>query len=189
MKTCLLIIFLPAVVFSQKDTIYMVPEKVPIIQQPKKMDCWITVTTMMLSWKDGKTYSIEDVITKLGEPWNGYYRNNTGLTFEEQDDFIGKVGMVGEPPANYLLKAYLDFLKKHGPLWITTGDGFNAHARLLIGIEGDGSYNHSDFVFINPDPGKVERQNALDFVKEFEAEAYAANEYNWERLRIQIYHF
>lgn len=170
------------------DNEYQVPGQVPLLQQPKDMDCWITVTTMLWSWRDQKAYTIDAVAKKLGKPWSKYYTANSGLNFNEQKPFIKAAGFTSEPPANYMLEGYLDFLKQYGPLWITTGNGFVAHARLLTGIEGDGSYEKSTFIFINPSNGKIERQNALEFVLEFEEEAIIANEENWEQFRIQIIH-
>lgn len=185
---CFLIFLTQSFTFCQVIE-YEVKGNLPLIKQPKALDCWITVTTIMTSWRENKTYSIDEMISNIGDPWKLYYEANTGLSFEDQEEFISQMGMVGEPPANYMLEAYLDFLKAYGPLWITTGDGFSAHARILIGIFGDGTYENSEFLFINPATGKKEKQNALNFVREFEEEAYIANEENWDRLRIQIYHF
>ncbi|MEM6737711.1 MAG: papain-like cysteine protease family protein [Bacteroidota bacterium] len=190
MKSVSFIIVFIIILFSQESKIiYKVPGNIPTIKQPKSYDCWVTVTTMMLSWKRDTFLTIDAVAKELGDPWDNYYRRNKGLSFDEQDDFIEQIGMRGEPPANYLIEAYIDFMRKYGPLWITTGDGFSAHARLLIAVYGDGSYEQSDFQFIDPATGKIESQNALEFVQEFEREAIVANRDNWENLRIQIYHF
>lgn len=144
---------------------------------------------MMLSWRDKKSYTIEEVASKLGSPWKQYFENNTGLNERDQESFTKIIGFSSLPPANHLMVVYLDLLKKHGPVWITTGDGFSAHARVLIAVEGDGDYSTTQFVFIDPLKGQVERQDALSFMKEYEREAYVANEDRWERLRIQIYFF
>lgn len=195
MKTLLIFFWASCIACSvgvcqqKKDISYRIPGNIPVMKQPKGNDCWITVTTMMLSWKDKKTYTIKQVVNKLGDPWKGYYEKNTGLNEKDQESFTKLVGFTNLPPANHLLEVYLDLLKQHGPVWVTTGDGFSAHARVLIGIEGNGDYNTTQFVFIDPFKGKVERQSALSFMKEFEQEAYVANEEKWERLRIQIYHF
>lgn len=174
---------------AQDSIIYEVEGAIPKLKQEKSMDCWITVTTMMFSWKEDTIYSVKEFANRLGSPWIEYYETNTGLTFEKQDEFIFQIGMKSEPPANYMLEAYIDLLKLYGPLWITTGDGFSAHARLLYSIRGDGSYDKSSFAFIDPACGEIVIQNAKRFFQEFEEEVIIANEENWERLRIQIYHF
>lgn len=126
--------------------------RIPVLSQPKSMDCWITVVAMMLSWKDGKSYSVAETADKLGDPWKFYFETNTGLPFEDQTKFIRLLQLHGEPPANYISRAYLDFLKAYGPLWITTGDGFSAHARLLIGIEEQDSGGRKEEMYIFIDP-------------------------------------
>jgi len=59
---------------------------------------------------------------------------------------------------------------------------------LLIGIDGTDETS-ADFTLIDPRNGKEVRENAFKFFKEFEEEAKIANAENWERLRIQVYHF
>ena len=164
-------------------------EGVPAIQQPDSLACWITVATMMKSWRDETEYTIEDVLAELGEPWQTFYEDNRGLAADMQDRFASEFGLKSKPPANYMLEAYVDLLKEFGPLWITTGNGFSAHARLLISIHGDGSYENTEFRFIDPATGTHVTQSALDFVMEFEREATVAVANDWESLRIQIYHY
>jgi hypothetical protein len=174
---------------QSSDTInYSVPGDIPIIRQPKEMDCWITVTTMLLSWKNQKRYTVKSVVDSLCVPWKIYFETNTGLPGKDQEAFIKKIGLKAEPPANYLLIAYLEFLRKYGPLWITTGDGFVAHARILVGIQGSGDYEKTEFTFINPQQATLEKMSALKFMNMFEEEAKAANAYEWKDLRVQIYH-
>jgi len=174
---------------------FELPGKIVPLKQQSNMDCWITVATMMLSWRDGINYSVDSLAHKLGDPWKLYYELDTGLPAKEQNNFINLLGLRSEPPANYLLSAYLDMLKTFGPLWIITGDEFGAHARLLYGIEGNRSYDNSSFLFIDPLKGIMSKQNSLAFFKEFEEEARVANREekakkgSWPELRIQIFHF
>lgn len=186
----LLLIFSVSDAQSGDSICYKVPGKIPVLKQPKEMDCWITVTAMLFSWRDQKTYTPKQVADKLGSPWNQYYRNNTGLPRKAQDSFIVITGLRTEPPANYTLEAYLELLQEHGPLWITTGDGWiTAHARLLIGMEGHkGDYVNTRFVFIDPLEGEIITQKGEIFFKEFEEEAREYIKRNLE-FRIQILHF
>ena len=190
---CLLLLPV-AILRAQDSSCYSLEGHIPILSQPKSMDCWITVITMMVSWRDAKTYTIEAVAAKLGDPWKLYYDTNTGLPFNDQEKLIRELSLKGEPPANYITKAYLELLKAHGPLWITTGDGFSAHARLLIGIETDTTKKTKGdtFIFIDPklSTGKPVRLNSLQFFSQFEEEMRELNRENYKGpLRIQIYHF
>lgn len=194
MRSCLLILLLLRTLLinaQTTDTIhYRVPGKVPVVRQPKDMDCWITITTMLYSWRDKKTYTVSQVADKLGLPWKQYYKNNIGLPSRAQDSFINVTKLRTEPPANYTLEAYLELLQKHGPLWITTGDGWvSAHARLLIGMEGrKGDYANTSFIFIDPFEGKVVAQKGTSFFAEFEEEAKEFVKRKLE-FRLQIIHF
>jgi Papain-like cysteine protease AvrRpt2 len=181
---------------AQNDSVgYLVPGKIIPLKQKNDMACWITVATMMLCWRDTADYSVDSLAVKLGDPWKLYYELNTGLPAKMQGAFVKAIGLKAEPPANYLLLAYIKLLKDYGPLWIITGDEFGAHARMLYGIEGDGSYDNSSFLFIDPFKGKTVKENSLVFFKEFEEEARVANRQeaekkgSWPDLRIQIYHF
>lgn len=144
---------------------------------------------MLLSWKENKTYTVETVANRLGDPWKLYYELNTGLPAKDQHDFIKYMHLKEEPPANYTIQAYYDFLKAFGPLWIITGDGFSAHARILIGLRGSGEYGNTQFILIDPATGKKTEQESMIFLKEFEEEARVANEESWKELRIQVFHF
>jgi hypothetical protein len=115
---------------------------------------------------------------------------NTGLPPDQQDDFLAYLGLVTEPPANYTIRAYLDMLESHGPLWITTGDGISyAHARVLVAVAGDGSYEKTYFKLIDPASGKYIVQDALQFSLEFEREARVVVAKGLPEFRIQILHW
>ncbi|MDB5141085.1 MAG: hypothetical protein JWR12_3001 [Mucilaginibacter sp.] len=182
------LLLLPGIKVSAQDYTYHVPGHIPLLKQPKDMDCWITVATLMFSWRDSATYAVSGMAVRLGDPWKLYYDTNSGLPESEQDRFIRHIGLKSEPPANYMVAAYVDFLKKYGPVWIITGNSLGAHARLLTGVDGTGELS-AEFTLIDPKNGQEVKENALKFLKEFEAEAKIANAQNWERLRIQIYHF
>ncbi len=175
---------------QQHKLSYHIPGKLPILKQKEDMACWITVATMMISWKVQKDYTVDSVAKILGDPWEIYYTTNVGLPPDEQKHFAAVFGLKSEPPASYTIEAYTSFLKSYGPLWVITGDDFGAHARLITGIEGDGSYDDTDLVIIDPMTGKSEKKNILVFIKEYEEEIKILNEQKWKGdLRIQIYHY
>lgn len=137
----------------------------PILKQPAATACWATVATMMLSWRDGKIYTIEEALAKAGQMYVDKYiksksGNDTGLTSEEKPAFIKSLGMVAEEaPINHDFGYYANLLKKHGPIWITTdakekAGQFSPHARILVDVEGNGMQSPSNFIFVNPSMGK-----------------------------------
>ncbi|TFF36318.1 papain-like cysteine protease family protein [Mucilaginibacter psychrotolerans] len=167
---------------------YNVPGKMAGIKQPTEMACWITVYTIMTNWKDGKSATVAQTADALGEPWLTYFKTDTGLPPDDEQKFMKQGGLKSEPPASYMLIAYADWLKQHGPVWIVTGGLRGRHARLLTGIDGDGTYDKTDFIFIDPATGTTVKENARKFFDKYEREAKLANIYNWE-LHLQIFHF
>ncbi len=196
-----------------KDSIDFRINNVPVLKQPKSQDCWATVITMLVLWKvnsikSDKKYSkketkkvISQTIEAYGSKWHDLYKNNEGLSIAQKDTLLNQVGFESEPPANHIIEFYIDKLKSEGPLWITTSTepkGLNSHAKLLIGIKGDMTYENTFFEFIDPLYGKIVNQRAIKFVKEFENEAiYIVQELigvkkmTWEQVdfRVQIIHW
>ncbi len=126
-----------------------------------------------------------DIANKLGDPWKFYFELDTGLQEEDKKSFIEQIGLHALPPANHTLIVYYDLLKEHGPIWITTGDEWSSHARILIGIEdmdNTNDYTNTIFVLIDPAEGKIQRIPILEFLKVFEEIAYAANREKWKNI-------
>lgn len=144
------------------------------LRQGSAMDCWATVYAMMKSWKDKKPYPVNQVVSGLGEPWVDYYLEDRGLPAGKEKPFVQAAGLQTKPPANYTQAAYIQMLREHGPLWIITGDGISAHARLLVGIYGDAgakTFQETTFEFIDPLTGTYRYQSGTEFADSFEAEA------------------
>ncbi|MDA9009016.1 hypothetical protein N9K16_03540 [Alphaproteobacteria bacterium] len=181
--------------FPQDQT--FVSLDVPPIQQVGANDCWATVYAMMLSWKDQRLYSKLEAVRLLGEGYMELFRTNVGLTGGKEWEFANKAELEIKPPASYQLKFYVDEMTKFGPLWIVTGDGINAHAKLLVGIYGSSveekltAYQQAVFEFVDPATGTYKYQSALDFMEEFEKEARFIVDSNLDDidLRWQIMHF
>lgn len=169
---------------------YQIHYRITPIKQEKSMDCWATVYTMMNSWRIKKHISVHETMVDLGSPWYEYYLNNEGLPASQERRFFCKVGLTFEPSANYLISFYKNALGRYGPLWITSGDGFNSHARLMVGLYGDGSYENTCLEFIDPKTGKVYCQRGLDFALEFEKEMrFIVDTKMLVELRIQVIHW
>lgn len=194
------------------DSIDFHINNVPILKQPKSQDCWATVITMLVLWKT-ESISNQRVTSKdtkkiigktmqgVGPEWLTLYKNNLGLSTNQKDKLIKIFGFENEPPGNHTLEFYIDKLKQEGPLWVTTSTaptGINSHAKLIVGVSGDMTYENTYIVFIDPLFGKLIKQKAIEFVKEFENEAiYIVQELiekrkkTWEEVdfRIQVIHW
>ena len=174
---------------------YEVPGVVPGIAQPTAMTCWATVTTMMLSWRDRTSYTIDRAMQIAGPDYQAIYKNpdvnKQGLPASKKEGLLTATGMVGEPPMNYSVLGILDLLKKYGPLWVTTDEdpsaNFAIHARILTGIFGDGTPNGTRLRIVDPADGKThDTETFAMFARKFEEEARDSGSAS---LRIQVVHF
>jgi hypothetical protein len=148
------------------------------IRQPASRACWAAAATMLVNWRDGTQRTLESILEQAGTArtvaapahYLDIFRANTGLPAGEKQEFVTALGMQMEPPANFPLERYVDWLRNYGPLWITTDDdpelGFSPHARILTSIVGDTS--DPIFHFIDPADGSTAQSPFSDFVRQFE---------------------
>lgn len=165
---------------------------IPKLKQENDMACWATAATMMVSWKQGKTLTVPQVLALAGDVYVEKFNNKEGLMSTEKEAFITALGMIGEAPASYPLQQYVDWLNAYGPLWITTDssadDGqFSPHARILTTITGTGSAdgNGTNFIFNDPATGTEKSETFTAFISAFEQMVTD----NPGDLFIQIVHF
>ena len=167
---------------------YTVPGLVNPLRQPSGMVCWATVATMMMSWKAQQSFSIEAAMQRVGDIYLRKFRNNEGLLPEEKEPFIRATGMVFKYPQNLSIAGWESLLRAAGPIWVTTderpGRGFAIHARIMSGIQGDGTAAGTWVTIIDPGTGTQYRERFSDFLRKFEEEAI--DDYS---ARIQIVHW
>jgi Papain-like cysteine protease AvrRpt2 len=96
-----------------------------------------------------------------------------------------------EVPQDYTASGWQDLLQKNGPLWVTTNEGtssFSVHARILIGIHGDGSPDATFLKIIDPADASTVSQSLLIFTQHFDQ--VATNDIGaGADLRPQVVHF
>ena len=59
---------------------------VPVMAQPTGMSCWATVTTMMMSWKQNQSLTIEAAMGALGSDFLKVFKDDTGLFPDRMQD-------------------------------------------------------------------------------------------------------
>ena len=166
---------------------------VPIRAQPSGMTCWATVTTMLLSWRDGTAYSIDDAMDAIGSKWERKFHNNNGLLASEKQSFLNDAGLVAEPPAtNYGVDQFRSMLESYGPLWVTgdvnpTTGTFAIHARILIEMWGDGTPSGTTLKLIDPAGGTTQTLSFQQFAAQFEEEI--SDPTGGSDTRIQVVHW
>jgi hypothetical protein len=171
---------------------YTVPGTIPKIAQPTDNTCWAATATMMLSWKDGKTYPITEVINKAGNFYRGKFDRDQGLSGAEKPDFLRSLRLRAEPPQSYSVNGWLSLLRTNGALWVTTNEGSNQrfaiHARIVKGIVGDGSADATFLSIIDPAGGREYSESVSVFTKKMEDVA-RADLGDGAELRPQVVHF
>lgn len=181
---------------SAQSLNYDVSEPVFLIKQPKDNACWATVATMMKSWKSKQLLSIDAVLEAAdkasGGSYSATYRLDSGLSSSDKPGFLRAVGLRAEPPASYTPQAIESKLRLWGPLWVTTaepsGARFSIHARMVIGIMGDGSGTGTTLVVVDPSDGAKHIESFDSFVKKTEVLAKADYGSNAD-VRPLIVHF
>jgi hypothetical protein len=142
------------------------------IQQPNGMGCWATVATMMASYRDGWPYTvaeIPDVVGRVGVRYRKIFTKKKGLLNADKGPFLTAMGLTAEPPATYLAHALYDMMKSYGPLWVTTDGGSldTVHARVLIGIVGDGTPHETTMRLIDPADGAIHDETFDVFTRRY----------------------
>ncbi|MBS3913273.1 MAG: glycoside hydrolase family protein [Bacteroidetes bacterium] len=176
----------------QTDTIdYMVPGIFSPIQQPSGLVCWATVATMMRCWQLQRSQTILTTVSEAGPTFANKFRNNQWLLAAEKIPFLNAMGLAFEYPQSLSIVGWERMLRSYGPIWITTAEGtddkYSIHARILIGIRGDGTAAGTTLIIADPATGTIVNEKFSDFLIKFEREVRDANS-GWDG-RIQIVHF
>lgn len=165
------------------------------LKQGTPMGCWATVLAMLVEFQMSRggledfvglddealilavLSSVDALESKTGpldsEPsWVEIYktsrRDGGGLTPARQERLLRVLPIDSFLPQSVSLKGWLNRLRDHGPLWITTGSIFSTHARLLIGMGGDG--DETWFEIIDPASGTRQFLSLRAFIEQFERE-------------------
>jgi hypothetical protein len=123
------------------------------LKQPNDQACWATVATILFSWRHDVDAAIEDVLAIAGQQFLDAFRAQQGLKSEDKPAFLQKLGLTAEPPMSFSVAGFEQLLREHGPLWITAdedpGANFSVHARVLIGLRGDGTPEKTEAIFLD----------------------------------------
>ncbi len=114
----------------------------PFVGQVKSMACWAATAAMMLSVRDGKTYKLEDILTKLDDGPAGLfhlaYEWNSGLRWEHHDKFTKALGLKREGLKSFPISTFASWLKSD-PVGLTLAFKNKSHIVCLNGMIGDGT--------------------------------------------------
>lgn len=167
---------------------YQVPDPVPVLAQPSGMSCWATVYTMLYSWKRQQSMTIETALGDAGQRWLDVFRSDSGLSGGDKVDFVSATGLVAEAPQNFSVPGWERLLRDYGPLWVTgdeaPGAAWAIHARIIVGIQGDGTPEGTRFSIIDPAGGRRYDEAISVFIPKYEEEVRRTG-----YMRIQVIHW
>jgi len=178
--------WLKAVMFciglSMAMTVSAVTSPYPVdpIQQPSKMSCWATATTMIMNYGDQSSRPIEVVVALAGPKYVGLYKDsfapkNRGISPSDEEAFYKALKLSVIKGLNPTIPGWKKLLDDHGPLSITVdadpGKGF-IHALVVTGIEGDGTATGTIVTYVDPADGKKYTPKFADFLKLYEGSAH-----------------
>ena len=143
---------------------YTVPGLILPVRQPSGMTCWAAMFTMIYSWKNQISISIDDAIKSLGEPYDTTWKNRAGLSINENRNLANAAGMTAEPLHNPSIDGWKRLLQNHGLLWTSYGwqvfgpDGLTEtragrHIIIFYGIYVDGTAGGTHIRYIDPSDG------------------------------------
>ena len=151
---------------------FIVPGTKFLFAQQSTMSCWATCYTMMNSWKQKRrAQSIRAMIAALGQPWLRYFDANTGLPFNEGQNFERATNLVREPRVNFSPQGWESKLRAHGLLWVSTIVPGGVHDRIVEGIVGDETGPGTQVHLMDPDGGRRYTTPLAEFVTGYEGQA------------------
>lgn len=152
---------------------YRVPDLPMPLRQVTSMVRWATVATMMASWRDRTSHTVESYISGLGEPWISKLRSNSGLAGAEAPQLIATMGLqIETTQSNFTAERWESMLHEWGPLWVTADYNSAAgvqsvHAHILVGIHGPADGNPTVDV-IDPAVGREVQLSLSELVARYE---------------------
>ncbi len=108
--------------------------------------CWAAGLEMMMSWRDNKTYPIQEAVDKAGPEMRMKLDRDDPVVDEDFDTLLTPVGMTTEPatgydiPSEWTVRDIQGMLEQYGPLMILRGPGdAELSTDVIKAIEGDGT--------------------------------------------------
>jgi peptidoglycan hydrolase-like protein with peptidoglycan-binding domain len=119
---------------------YRVPGFKRVVPQPTSNVCWAACYAMLRSWRDSKSYGIEEALAKVGDRYVQLYKHNQGLPWPEADAFYTKAGMQHHRFVCYPVETWLKYLRIYGLLSVTATMYLppipGTHSRVVEGLSG-----------------------------------------------------
>ncbi len=160
---------------KEKDVQIFYP--VTPIRQPKTNACWAAALTMLYSFKNNMSISIEDLIKQYNHSAYNYtkiFNDNNGISSSAEEKLYQLAKLTVLKQQNPQISLWHSLLKNYGPLSVTVDAEpplGTTHALVLNGIEGDLTPNGTIILYIDPADGKQHSIKFPDFLNLYEGSA------------------
>jgi len=162
------------------------PKVNPVAQTGRINGCWAASAAMVWGWKNNQSIGMDGIAAEAGPQFVQLLTTNATLLEADVEAFAKAIGLVGEVPQSYTVAGFRDLLAAHGPLWFGTKEKIGKHARVVTGIEGDGTVDGTMLYFIDPNGGQVTHATFRKAMENYEK--IAAGTAKGVDLTIQIFH-
>ena len=162
---------------SGSDSSYVVPGMMAArdqLAQGHTNLCWAYSYAMLESWRRQQSLEVRQLIEGVGSAWLQRYDNNRGLPWVQGKEFYNAAGLTTEPLQCFPVSHWTELLRNHGPLLLDTlNNSFQGgHARVLYGVEGDGTPSGTRMLILDPWKGADYRESYEDFIAKYDGVAY-----------------
>ena len=132
--------------------------------------CWAYSYAMLAAWRQQQSLEVRPLLEDIGEKWVDRYDNNKGISWAEGKEFANAAGLTTEPVQSVPLSRWEELLRKHGPLLLMTKNSSltGGHARVLYGVDGDGTPGGTTMLILDPWNGTDYRESYKDFIARYE---------------------
>jgi len=108
------------------------------------------------------------VLTEAGAPYPDMYANNTGLEPSDTAAFMQAFHLQDATLGALTAQALAEQLQARGPLWVVVDEDpaatFSVHARVITGVQGDGSPAGTNVIYIDPAGGTEKSEKLAAFI-------------------------
>ncbi|MBC8137335.1 MAG: hypothetical protein H8F28_15755 [Fibrella sp.] len=134
---------------------YDVPRAVPGIKKPSPMTCWAAATAMLVSYKDGRSVTVEEAVRRAGGRYEQAMRSDAALTKADATDYLSALGLSSAPAAELSVDQIHQMLRRFGAVWLTPdyAPAFSLDARIVTAVHGDGTPGGTNLTLLDPGNG------------------------------------
>ena len=170
-----------------KVKFHISPPLSPVAQTGRPNGCWAASAAMVWGWKHLQSTGMDGIAKVAGSKYETLLTTDAGLSETEVRDFANAIGLQAEVPQSYTVLGFETLLKTHGPLWFGTKEEQVLHARVVTGIDGDGTPDGTTVHLIDPGDGLPAVDTYRAAMEKYEQVATGAIK-NGADLTIQIFH-